>query len=68
MKRRLRINTNTSSSKRYHNEKLTEFIENNNELVRIIEYGRLFQKIDPIYLDPVHSFIRPLLRTKKNAV
>jgi ABC transport system ATP-binding/permease protein len=45
--------------RRYHNEKLTEFVENNNELVRIIEYkGRLFQKIDPIYLDPVHPFIK----------
>jgi len=43
----------------YHNEKLTEFVENNNELVRIIEYkGRLFQKIDPIYLDPLHPFIK----------
>lgn len=45
--------------RRYHNEKLAEFVENNNELVRIIEYkGRLFQKIDPIYLDPVHPFIK----------
>jgi ABC-type multidrug transport system ATPase subunit/uncharacterized tellurite resistance protein B-like protein len=45
--------------RRYHNEKLTEFVENNNELVRIIEYkGRLFQKIDPIYLDPIHPFIK----------
>jgi hypothetical protein len=43
----------------HHNEKLTEFVENNNELVRIIEYrGRLFQKIDPIYLDPVHPFLK----------
>ncbi len=43
----------------YHNEKLTEFVENNTELIRIIEYkGRLFQKIDPIYLDPVHPFIK----------
>jgi ABC-type multidrug transport system ATPase subunit len=43
----------------YHNEKLTEFVENNNELVRIIEYkGSLIQKIDPIYLDPPHSFIK----------
>lgn len=42
-----------------HNEKLTEFVENNTELVRIIEYkGRLFQKSDPIYLDPVHPFIK----------
>jgi hypothetical protein len=45
--------------RRYHNEKLTEFVENNTELVRIIEYkGRLFQKSDPIYLDPVHPFIK----------
>jgi ABC transport system ATP-binding/permease protein len=43
----------------YHNDKLTEFVENNNELIRIIEYkGRLYQKIDPIYLDPDHSFIK----------
>jgi ABC-type multidrug transport system ATPase subunit len=43
----------------YHNDKLTEFVENNNELVRIIEYrGRLYQKIDPIYLDPEPSFIK----------
>jgi hypothetical protein len=43
----------------YHNEKLTEFVENNTELIRIIEYeGRLFQKTDPIYLDPVHPFIK----------
>lgn len=43
----------------HHNEKLTEFVENNNELIRIIEYrGRLFQKIDPIYLDPVHPFLK----------
>jgi ABC transport system ATP-binding/permease protein len=45
--------------RRYHNEKLAEFVENNNELVRIIEYkGQLIQKIDPIYLDPVHPFIK----------
>lgn len=43
----------------FHNEKLTEFVENNTELIRIIEYkGRLFQKIDPIYLDPQHPFIK----------
>jgi ABC-type multidrug transport system ATPase subunit/uncharacterized tellurite resistance protein B-like protein len=43
----------------YHNDKLTEFVENNNELVRIIEYkGRLYQKTDPIYLDPENSFIK----------
>lgn len=43
----------------YHNEKLTEFVENNNEFVRIIEFkGRLYQKIDPVYLDPEHPFIK----------
>lgn len=43
----------------HHNEKLTEFVENNTELIRIIEYkGRLFQKSDPIYLDPVHPFVK----------
>jgi len=43
----------------YHNEKLTEFVENNTELIRIIEFkGRLFQKTDPIYLDPEHPFIK----------
>ena len=39
--------------RKYSNEKLTEFVENKNELVRIIDInGRLYQKIDPIYLDP----------------
>jgi ABC-type multidrug transport system ATPase subunit len=43
----------------HHNEKLSEFVENNTELIRIIEYkGRLFQKSDPIYLDPVHPLIK----------
>jgi ABC-type multidrug transport system ATPase subunit len=45
--------------RRHHNEKLTEFVENNTDLVRIIEYrSRLIQKIDPIYLDPVHPLIK----------
>jgi ABC-type multidrug transport system ATPase subunit len=43
----------------YHNDKLTEFVENNNEIVRIVEYkGRLYQKIDPIYLVPDNAFIK----------
>ena len=43
----------------HHNEKLTEFVENKNELVRIVEYnGRLFQKIDPIYLNPESKFLK----------
>jgi hypothetical protein len=45
--------------RRYHNEKLTEFVENNNELDKIIEFkGRLYQKMDPIYLDPEPKFIK----------
>ncbi len=43
----------------YHNDRLTEFVENSSELVRIIEYkGRLYQKIDPIYQDPEHRFVK----------
>jgi ABC-type multidrug transport system ATPase subunit/uncharacterized tellurite resistance protein B-like protein len=43
----------------YHNDRLTEFVENSSELVRIIEYkGRLYQKIDPIYQDPEHKFVK----------
>ncbi|QQS51654.1 MAG: ATP-binding cassette domain-containing protein [Bacteroidota bacterium] len=39
--------------RRHHNDKLTEFVQNTNEAVRIIEYkGELIQKIDPVYLDP----------------
>ncbi|MBN2349815.1 MAG: ATP-binding cassette domain-containing protein [Bacteroidales bacterium] len=43
----------------YHNDRLAEFVENSNEVVRIVEYkGNLYQKIDPIYLDPDHNFIK----------
>jgi ABC-type multidrug transport system ATPase subunit/uncharacterized tellurite resistance protein B-like protein len=43
----------------YHNDRLTEFVENSSELVRIIEYkGRLYQKIDPIYQDPEPKFVK----------
>jgi ABC-type multidrug transport system ATPase subunit/uncharacterized tellurite resistance protein B-like protein len=43
----------------YHNDRLTEFVENSNEVVRIIEYkGHLYQKIDPIYLDPENKFVK----------
>jgi len=45
--------------KRYHNEKLTEFVENTTDFVRIVEYkGKLYQKTDPIYLDPDNPFIK----------
>ncbi len=43
----------------YYNDKLAEFAENRNEVVRIIEYkGHLYQKIDPIYLDPEQKFVK----------
>jgi ABC-type multidrug transport system ATPase subunit len=43
----------------YYNDKLTEFAENRNEIVRIIEYkGHLYQKIDPIYMDPEYKFVK----------
>jgi ABC transport system ATP-binding/permease protein len=39
--------------KGHHNEKLEEFVENDNELIRSIDFnGKLYQKIDPVYLDP----------------
>jgi hypothetical protein len=43
----------------FHNDKLAEFVENTNEVVRIVEYkGSLYQKIDPIYLDPEYKCIK----------
>lgn len=43
----------------FHNDKLAEFVENTNEVVRIVEYkGNLYQKIDPVYLDPENKFIK----------
>lgn len=45
--------------RKYHNDKLAEFVENNNESVRIIEYkGELIQKIDPIYLDSNNPMVK----------
>jgi ABC transport system ATP-binding/permease protein len=45
--------------KRHHNENLSEFVRNSNELDRIVEYeGHLYQKIDPIFQDPEHNFLR----------
>jgi len=43
----------------YTNENLTSFVRNSNSLERIIEYkNELFQKIDPIYLEPRNKFIK----------
>jgi ABC-type multidrug transport system ATPase subunit/uncharacterized tellurite resistance protein B-like protein len=45
--------------RKYYNENLAELLRNSNEINRIIEYkGELFQKIDPIYLDPESKFIK----------
>ncbi len=42
-----------------HNEKLTEFVTNSNEVDKIVEYGgELFQKADPIYLNPDSKLIK----------
>ena len=43
----------------HYNEKLEDFVRNSNEIHRIIEYeGELVQKIDPIFKDPKHPFIK----------
>jgi len=43
----------------YHNENLTEFVTNTSEIDRIVEYkSQLFQKVDPIYLDPSSPLIK----------
>jgi len=45
--------------KEHHNENLTDFARNSNELDRIVEYeGNLYQKIDPIFQDPEHNFLK----------
>jgi len=45
--------------RKYYNESLDEFVTNKNEYERIVEYkGKLIQKVDPIYLDPVKPFIK----------
>ena len=43
----------------YFNDNLADLLRNSNEMNRIIEYdGELFQKIDPIYLDPSNKAVR----------
>jgi ABC-type multidrug transport system ATPase subunit len=44
---------------KYPNENLTSFVRNSNSLERIIEHKQqLFQKTDPIYMNPKGSFIK----------
>jgi hypothetical protein len=41
------------------NESLTEFVRNSNDIDRIIAYkNKLYRKIDPIYLEPKHPFLK----------
>ena len=43
----------------HYNEKLKEFVENKDKKTRIIEFNKhLYQKIDPIYLDPENKLIK----------
>jgi len=45
--------------RKHYNDNLSELLRNSNEINRIIEYkGELFQKVDPIYLDPESKFIK----------
>ena len=45
--------------KSYDNDRLTEFVTNNNDIERIVEYKeRLFQRIDPIFRDGESAFLK----------
>jgi ABC-type multidrug transport system ATPase subunit len=45
--------------RKYHNERLEEFVTNSKDMQRIIEFdGRLYQKMDPVFLDPESNFIK----------
>ncbi len=43
----------------YYNKSLEEFVKDKNETTKTIIFkGELIQKLDPIFMDPKHSFIR----------
>lgn len=43
----------------YANESLEEFVTNKNETLKTIEYNdEIIQKLEPIYMDPKHPFVR----------
>ena len=45
--------------KMYSNENLTTFVRNTNSLDRILEInGNLYQKTDPIYIEPTHPLVK----------
>jgi ABC-type multidrug transport system ATPase subunit len=53
----------------YDNESLTEFVTNSNVMERIIEYkDQLFQKINPIYIDPQNKFIKAHFYTPRKQI
>ena len=42
-----------------YNEKLAEFVTNSNEVDRLVEFkGRLYQKVDPVYVEPESPMIK----------
>jgi hypothetical protein len=54
---------------KYFNDKLNEFVTNSNEMERSIVYrNRLYQKIDPIYMDPEYKFIKAHFYSPKKMV
>jgi len=43
----------------YYNKSLEEIVTSKNETQKIIDYhGEIIQKLDPIYMDPKHKFIK----------
>jgi len=43
----------------YTNESLEEFVTNETETAKLVEFkGEILQKMDPIYMDPKHDFIK----------
>ena len=45
--------------RKYHNEKLEDFVTNKDETDKIVEFkNELIQKTDPVYLDPTQKFIK----------
>ena len=45
--------------KQHYNDRLEEFVTNENEEKRSIEYkGEIIQKVDPVFKDPDHPFIK----------
>ncbi len=47
------------TKRKYHNDKLAEFLTNANDMQRILEYnGNLIQKLNPIFYDSQHTFMK----------